>query len=110
MQSNNNSFIFVDIQYRLGVLGFLSFNVWQNRQKTGGWNNVGLLDQRLALRWVRKHIRKFGGDPKRVTLGGHGSGAGSVILQSMAADGKGEVLFRNVRVLTLSKGVRGVSD
>lgn len=97
MKTNNNSFIFVEIQYRLGVFGFLSWSHWHILQEHGGVNNVGLHDQRLALRWVREHIHKFGGDLDRVTLGGHGSGAASVLLQSMAEGGKGEKLFRNVR-------------
>lgn len=97
MKTNNNSFLFVEIQYRLGVFGFLSWSHWHILQEHGGVNNVGLHDQRLALRWVREHIHKFGGDPDRVTLGGHGSGAASVLLQSMAEGGKGEKLFRNVR-------------
>lgn len=97
MQTNENSFIFVDIQYRLGVLGFLSFDDWDVMQENGGQNNLGLQDQRLALRWVRDHIHKFGGDGKRVTLGGHSSGGGAVILQSMAEVETGEKLFQNVR-------------
>lgn len=40
--------------------------------------NVGLLDQRMALRWVRQHIGAFGGDADRVTLMGWSAGAASV--------------------------------
>jgi para-nitrobenzyl esterase len=57
----------VSVNYRVGALGFMS----HPSQKDQPWNgNVGLEDQRLALKWVQQHITQFGGDPQRVTLGG----------------------------------------
>lgn len=94
MSTNNNGFISVIIQYRLGAFGFLS----SASVKENGQVNAGLLDQRFALHWVQTHIQKFGGDPKKVTLAGESAGAGSVMLQAMAYGGKQEVtLFDNVR-------------
>ncbi|KAI8781113.1 cholinesterase [Biomphalaria glabrata] len=62
----------VAINYRLAPFGFLS---------TGDDvmpGNYGMLDQVLALKWVQKHIRAFGGDPSRVTIAGNSAGGHSV--------------------------------
>jgi carboxylesterase type B len=93
MVTNNNSFISVVIQYRLGALGFLS----SEDVKKGGALNAGLLDMNFALKWVQKHAKEFGGDPSRVTLAGESAGGGAVLYQSMAYGGKQkENLFQNV--------------
>ncbi|KAL6790245.1 Alpha/Beta hydrolase protein [Trichoderma sp. SZMC 28013] len=94
INTNNNSFIVVEIQYRLGAFGQLASNEVHQHGKL----NAGLLDQRFALEWVQKHISKFGGDPSRVTLGGESSGAGSVMYQSLAYGGKESGLFNNLIV------------
>jgi para-nitrobenzyl esterase len=62
--------VFVAVTYRLGLLGFLGTE--------GGTPNLGLLDLRLALRWVQRNVATFGGDPHCVTLLGHSSGADAV--------------------------------
>ncbi|TVY14867.1 Carboxylesterase patB [Lachnellula arida] len=64
--------IFVELNYRLGVFGWLT----GNNDITA---NAGLLDQRLALEWVHNNIYKFGGDPNRVTVMGESAGAGSIM-------------------------------
>ncbi|XP_022085472.1 acetylcholinesterase-like isoform X2 [Acanthaster planci] len=64
--------IAVTLNYRLGALGFLS----TNDDVIPG--NMGLLDQRLALEWVRDNIKAFGGDPARVAIFGESAGAGSI--------------------------------
>lgn len=46
--------------------------------------NIGILDQRLAVEWVRDNIAGFGGDPARITLIGDSAGAGLVDLYSFA--------------------------
>ena len=100
MTTNDNGFISVMIQYRLGAFGFLS----SEDVKQNGQVNAGLLDQRFALHWVQDYIQKFGGDPKKVTLAGESAGAGSVMLQAMAYGGKQDVtLFDNVRTYPIHK-------
>lgn len=94
MNTNKNGFITVEIQYRLGAFGYLA----SPEVKTNGKLNAGLLDQRFALEWVQKHIARFGGDPKKVTIGGESSGAGSVMYQGLAYGGKSTDLFDNVRL------------
>lgn len=98
MKTNDNGFISVVIQYRLGAFGFLS----SEDVKGNGQLNAGLLDQRFALQWVQENIEKFGGDPRKVTLAGESAGAGSVMLQAMAYGGMQDVtLFDNLIVASV---------
>ncbi|KAF7616774.1 hypothetical protein AFLA_004828 [Aspergillus flavus NRRL3357] len=92
MNTNGNGFITVEIQYRLGAFGFLSSAEVRER----GTNNAGLLDQRFALQWVQQHITKFGGNPRRVTIGGESAGAGASMLHALAYGGEESNLFQNI--------------
>ena len=66
--------VVVSMNYRLGALGFLS---GITDRKTGEEinGNFGILDQVLALEWVRENIGAFGGDPDKVTIYGESAGA-----------------------------------
>lgn len=70
--------IVVTLNYRLGVLGFLSTGDQAAR------GNYGLLDQIQALRWVGENAAAFGGDPARVTVFGSGAGAACVSLLTLS--------------------------
>ena len=68
--------IFVSIQYRLGLFGFLA-HPWLTAE-AGTSGNYGMLDQIAALKWVYENIAAFGGDPENITVFGQSAGAMSV--------------------------------
>ncbi|KAJ3512776.1 hypothetical protein NLJ89_g3326 [Agrocybe chaxingu] len=82
--------VYVSMNYRLTAFGFLA----SKEVKDAGVGNLGLHDQRQALRWVNKYISLFGGDPTKVTIWGQSAGAISVSLQLIANGGNTEGLFR----------------
>ncbi|KAI3608163.1 vacuolar triacylglycerol lipase [Moniliophthora roreri] len=91
-------FVFVSFAYRLGQFGFLgfSFGIYVTAGsplQRDGQLNIGLQDQREALRWVQRYISVFGGDPNRVTVWGQSAGAGSTLLHLIANGGNNENLF-----------------
>jgi len=75
--------VLVTINYRLGPFGFLKLDeVTDNRILSTG--NEGLMDQKMAIEWVKENIEAFGGDPDNISLFGESAGAWSVALQSAA--------------------------
>ncbi|HUX72293.1 MAG TPA: carboxylesterase family protein [Steroidobacteraceae bacterium] len=68
----------VTVNYRLGVFGFLALPALAEESPVHAAGNYGLLDQIAALRWVRRNIARFGGDPTQVTIGGESAGSISV--------------------------------
>ena len=70
--------VFVTINYRVGVFGFLAHPELskESANKTSG--NYALLDMIAALKWVKENIASFGGDPSRVTIAGQSAGAFAV--------------------------------
>ncbi|WP_415504732.1 carboxylesterase family protein, partial [Actinomyces slackii] len=71
---NRDGVVTVSVAYRLGFEGY-------------GWvegsdapDNRGVLDQVMALEWVRENIASFGGDPSRVTVGGQSAGGGNAMI------------------------------
>jgi len=76
--------VVVSVQYRLGVLGFLSLPALSAEQG-GHSGNYGLMDQLAALKWVQREIGRFGGDPRRVTIAGQSAGGMDVGLLTLEA-------------------------
>jgi para-nitrobenzyl esterase len=66
--------VVVTVAYRLGVFGFLDMEPLLGAEYAGSGNNA-VRDLICALEWVRENIEAFGGDPKRVTVGGESAGA-----------------------------------
>ena len=84
--------VFVSVNYRLGLLGFLDLSSLPDGKQFARSGNLGILDQVEALRWVKRNIAAFGGDPDNVTIFGHSAGAGSVSLLASIDEAQG--LFR----------------
>lgn len=67
--------VLVTLNYRLGVFGFLADAALAHESPHHAAGNYGLMDQLLALRWVRANIARFGGDPGNVTVFGQSAGS-----------------------------------
>ncbi|KAL2796453.1 Alpha/Beta hydrolase protein [Aspergillus keveii] len=87
---NGKPILGVSINYRVAAFGFLD----SEEVRASGNNNLGLLDQRVAMRWIKKNIAAFGGDPDKVTIWGESAGAYSVGAHLVANNGNNEGLFR----------------
>lgn len=99
--------VLVTFNYRLGMLGFMSFE--NAALEVPG--NAGLKDQVLVLSWVRRNIKYFNGDKDNVTLFGQDAGAASVHLHMLSPISKG--LFHKVILQSgcaLNPWVNGVTN
>ena len=76
----NPDVILVSVEYRLGVFGFFHLSHLPDGGDYPDAQNLGLLDQVMALKWVHENIAAFGGDPDNVTIFGESAGGGSVTL------------------------------
>ena len=93
-----NNIIVVTINYRLGALGWLvepgllaqTPSFFQN---VGDAGNYGLMDQQFALQWVQRNIAGFGGDARKVTVGGESAG-GLSVSSNLASTTTAKGLFR----------------
>jgi para-nitrobenzyl esterase len=67
--------LLVTVNYRLGIFGFFAHPGLTQESAHHASGNYGLMDQMLALRWVRDNIARFGGDPNNITVFGQSAGA-----------------------------------
>jgi carboxylesterase type B len=89
IKAADNKMVVVTFNYRVGMFGFLSGPMVEERASL----NNGLKDQRKALEWVQRHIKKFGGNPDHVVIGGASAGGASVTLHLSAYGGRDEGYF-----------------
>ena len=76
----NPDVILVSVEYRLNVFGFLHLSHLPDGADYPDAQNLGLMDQLMALKWVHENIASFDGNPDNVTIFGESAGAGSVTL------------------------------
>lgn len=89
----------VTLNYRVGIFGF----PFGEEVGEEGVANLGLKDQRIALKWIQENIEAFGGDRKKVTLWGQSAGAISIVGQMLAYGGRDDGLFH--RAVAYSGGL-----
>lgn len=87
--------IVVTINYRLGALGFLVTGLEPDQIQ----GNFGIMDQKLAIKWVHQNIQAFGGDNDKITIFGQSAGAQSVAIHMMSADM--QPYFRNGIIMSV---------
>ncbi len=81
--------VVVSLAYRLGVFGFLADPELSAESAHHTSGTYGLLDMIAGLKWVKRNIAKFGGDPSRVTIFGESAGGGAVGILAQSALAKG---------------------
>ncbi|KAI8846374.1 Carboxylesterase family-domain-containing protein [Chytridium lagenaria] len=94
VQNSNRAVIIVTMQYRLNAFGFLVTDFLRRQNRL----NLGLLDQRAALEWVKKNIAVFGGDASRITAFGESAGATSIGMHLVAQNGNQNVFSSAILV------------
>jgi para-nitrobenzyl esterase len=83
--------VFISIAYRTGVMGFLAHPALSAEDPHHVSGNYGLEDQIAGLKWVKRNIAAFGGDPRRVTI--FGESAGGISVSMLAASPLAKGLF-----------------
>ncbi|KAI0251022.1 Alpha/Beta hydrolase protein [Lactifluus subvellereus] len=96
--AKNQDVIFVSLNYRTNVFGFPTAP-----DLPASGNNLGFLDQELALSWVQDNIAQFGGDKSKVTIMGHSAGSGSVSLAIARRNSSESPPFRAGIMLSLAQ-------
>ncbi len=95
--------VFVNINYRVGVFGFLAHPALTQESGVNASGNYGIMDQIAALQWIKDNIAAFGGDPDNVTIAGQS--AGSMSVNALVASPLAKGLFH--KAIAQSGGLLG---
>ena len=90
--ARNKRIVAITANYRLTIFGFYSHPDLTKESPNNASGNYGLMDQVQVLRWVKKNIAAFGGDPNKVTIAGES--AGSISVSALMASPLSKDLFR----------------
>ncbi|PBP20138.1 alpha/beta-hydrolase [Diplocarpon rosae] len=88
VEASGMNMIIVRVNYRVGILGFIAGSLVDSDKK-GAVSNNGLRDMIAAAKWVKKHAKKFGGDPDHIVLSGDSSGGYAINILLTSNNGKG---------------------
>ena len=100
--------IFVSMSYRLGFFGWLSHPLIREQSGLNASSNFGLLDQILAVQWVKDNIQFFGGNPNNITIFGESAGGQDVIALYTSPIAKG--LFERAISQSGGTSVTSIAD
>lgn len=81
--------VFVSINYRVGLFGFLAHPELTAESEYGSSGNYAIMDMIAALEWVQQNIERFGGDPANVTIAGQSAGSFAVNYLTVSPLAKG---------------------
>ena len=70
--------VLVSFNYRVGPFGFFAHPALSAEDPEHATGNWGTLDQIEVLKWVKRNIAQFGGDPDNVMIFGQSAGSRSV--------------------------------
>lgn len=96
--ADNPDIVLVTINYRVNMMGFIDFSHVPGGEAYPDAPYLGILDQQMAMRWVKDNIAGFGGDPDNVTIFGESAGGGSVSSHLVAKGSEG--LFKRAIVMS----------
>ncbi len=94
--------VLVSFNYRVGRFGFFAFPALTSERPEETKANYAYMDQIAALRWIKRNISAFGGDPGNVTI--FGESAGGVSVHSLLASPQARGLFH--KAIVQSGGAR----
>ena len=89
VRASQRRVVVVSCSYRLSVFGFAASAALSQRTHGQGSGSFGIMDQRLAMQWVRDHIAPFGGNGSDITIFGQSAGGNSVLNHLVQSDSAG---------------------